>query len=200
MQRLVTLRARTAFMAHKLDRNTAFCPVAPSRCIVTTRSTSRSGHARSDRPLGRRSAPTPPRFPRRCTAIGDLGRASPVDRRRRSSTRATWAVRFRAAPCRSWPPPRCRGRPRTRAVPVSTTLTMASRRSSGHVAVDGPSPRVGPDGQTTDPLRSFTCETTCGSMISPLLAIAAATSAIWSGVAETSFWPIEAWARAGVFS
>ena len=38
---------------------------------------------------------------------------------------------------------------------------------------------------------------TCGRMTLPSLATAAATSAICSGVAWTSFWPIDAWARNG---
>jgi hypothetical protein len=37
-------------------------------------------------------------------------------------------------------------------------------------------------------------------MMMPLLATPAATSAICRGVAATSYWPIDAWASAGVFS
>ena len=41
---------------------------------------------------------------------------------------------------------------------------------------------------------------TWGTMITPSLATAAATIAICSGVAFTSFWPMPVWASAGVFS
>ena len=49
----------------------------------------------------------------------------------------------------------------------------------------------------TSPWSSRTSRTTCGVMISPPLATAEATSAICSGVACTSFWPMADWAQRG---
>ena len=82
---------------------------------------------------------------------------------------------------------------RARRCRSSTTPIMASRIVAAASGDSGCCPRARRRAsRTISPRSSVTRSRTWGAMITPSLATAAATSAICSGVADTSPWPIEA--------
>ena len=83
------------------------------------------------------------------------------------------------------------------AVPPCTTPTIASRRSAAEPGSIGVRHTDGWKVVTVLPSESRTSWSTCGFMILPSLAMAAATSAICRGLADTSFWPMADWASLG---